>query len=882
MKILSLYMENFRVHRKLKVDFSAGLNLIGGANESGKTTVLQALQFGLFASYSTRGELLKNLQSVHSDELPLVRIEFELDGVKWLLEKKLATSMSLLSQHGKLTNQAAQERLNELLAVQPCGRFTVPWMNQQWQNLLSFQGLSGEDPKSYILQQLDDLNSGLQAKGVATLALGAFDQSMQEGLQQRYLEYFTDTKASKKKNARPALLQNQLDEEALKLADLEQKRESLQQNVKKAEQSQQQIGFYEDALARERVNLQQTEQQVELIKHLQQQLEAAQNALQLQQTLHQAITARLQGYRKSERNLQDYQQRAIELQQLLAQLEPVEQQQRQRENQLELTLQQQQGSLDALSVQLQQLDKQKLLESLSQQLGGLQQQSRQRQQQLKQRDELLRQLAALPIIKPKDYKQLHEDYIKNCGMQQSILNMGMSVELLEGRLQVQLDGQALQVGQSKTLVEDGELCIDGSTRLRLRMGRDAGLQQMRNEQSELQRSLQQRYQRYGVEQFEQLAEKQTQRRDLENRKAGLEQALQAYAANLDEQLQQCEAELAVIKEELENLPAVETERAELQRQLRQARQQADETGVELRQMRELLQQSAREMERYSQQQVTVELDIQRSRQEMEQQLQTDTLQQLEQQQLQQGKDCQEQQQQLAELERQLQALDPQVHLLDQKRLQQSISASETYLQQNRDNLVSARAVLNQMGGDNLEERYLVQAEKCRRVAEKLAGELLQQDALALLKQKFDAVQQQINETLNAPFGRIINDYTRLIFGRESDVECSIDRQAKNFSLDLRRDGQAIDFSQLSGGAREQLAAGVRLAFAETLCAQAPQAGKERCLPVVFDDAFVNSDFKRQEGVKRLLSLAAERGLQVIVLSCHAESYTGLAANHVML
>ena len=55
-----------------------------------------------------------------------------------------------------------------------------------------------------------------------------------------------------------------------------------------------------------------------------------------------------------------------------------------------------------------------------------------------------------------------------------------------------------------------------------------------------------------------------------------------------------------------------------------------------------------------------------------------------------------------------------------------------------------------------------------------------------------------------------------------------------------------------------------------------------CLPIVFDDAFVNSDADRQRALQRLLDLAASRGLQVIVLACRPESYATLGGVEVTL
>jgi uncharacterized protein YhaN len=86
-----------------------------------------------------------------------------------------------------------------------------------------------------------------------------------------------------------------------------------------------------------------------------------------------------------------------------------------------------------------------------------------------------------------------------------------------------------------------------------------------------------------------------------------------------------------------------------------------------------------------------------------------------------------------------------------------------------------------------------------------------------------------------------------------------------------------DFSQLSGGTKEQVAAAFRLAMAEILA-----EGHDGSLPIVFDDAFTNADDDRQHRLQRLLDLAADRGLQVIVFSCTPQDYAGLGACHISL
>jgi hypothetical protein len=64
----------------------------------------------------------------------------------------------------------------------------------------------------------------------------------------------------------------------------------------------------------------------------------------------------------------------------------------------------------------------------------------------------------------------------------------------------------------------------------------------------------------------------------------------------------------------------------------------------------------------------------------------------------------------------------------------------------------------------------------------------------------------------------------------------------------------------------------------------PEAAQFELLdkPIVFDDAFVNSDPVRTRAIQEMLDLAAARGLQVIVLTCNHRDYETLGAHLVEL
>mgnify|MGYP003308604329 CR=1 FL=1 len=88
---------------------------------------------------------------------------------------------------------------------------------------------------------------------------------------------------------------------------------------------------------------------------------------------------------------------------------------------------------------------------------------------------------------------------------------------------------------------------------------------------------------------------------------------------------------------------------------------------------------------------------------------------------------------------------------------------------------------------------------------------------------------------------------------------------------MRRGKKFYEFDQLSGGMREQLTAALRLSMADVL-----KSEHNGCLPLVFDDAFTNSDPKRVEIVKKMLQSAVDKGLQVILLTCDPKAYEKFA------
>ena len=135
--------------------------------------------------------------------------------------------------------------------------------------------------------------------------------------------------------------------------------------------------------------------------------------------------------------------------------------------------------------------------------------------------------------------------------------------------------------------------------------------------------------------------------------------------------------------------------------------------------------------------------------------------------------------------------------------------------------------------------------------------------LGLLRQKRAALAQR----LRAPLQVHLNHYLQILFPGASVeigdnlVPSAIHRQGAN-------GGEIGSFDDLSMGAREQMGIVARLAYADLMAA----AGKPTLL--ILDDALVHSDDDRLGRMKRVLYDAATRH-QLLVFTCHPEAWSDM-------
>ena len=163
-------------------------------------------------------------------------------------------------------------------------------------------------------------------------------------------------------------------------------------------------------------------------------------------------------------------------------------------------------------------------------------------------------------------------------------------------------------------------------------------------------------------------------------------------------------------------------------------------------------------------------------------------------------------------------------------------------------------------------RLLIAAEEVERDQREVADELLRAGAVRLLKQLYDVRRA----AMAAPWANLEARCSRML--------SAISAKPRSIRLNpdcgpgQSRDGNDwVDWLQLSSGAQEQLQLAYRLALGE---AYADRFGRQM---LVLDDVLVYTDPERHKRILEILKIGAEK-LQIFILTSHVSFYRGLVAD----
>jgi len=845
-------------------DLQAGINLIHGPNESGKSTLVRAIRAAFFERH--RSKSVEDLRPWgDSAAAPSIELSFEHGEHQWSLTKSfLQRKRCDLQVDGhSYSGEEAEEKLAELLGYQFPKKGASKEEHWGIPGLLWVEQGTGQDIEKAVEHAGDHLKSALNNL-VGEVASTGGDDVIQAVEKQRS-ELLTGTG-----KPRGEYLQLEKDRAELEgvIAELQARIEQYQAQVdrlgtltKEFERANRDRPW-EDARRR----MEQAQEQFRQVESLQAQ------QLREQETLDHVR----QNLNLLRQNLEQIQSQGKKLEQREADLRKAREtlaQEEARSPSVDSALQEARKAYDVALETVDQARQQETRTRLQQEITRLESQYKTLGQNLEKANDFQQKLEE--ARKQRQENRIDADLVRQARVTQRQLDEeGIRSQTIATRLTWQLEtGQSLQLNDEsidgkgeRRLLEETTLTIPGLGSLGITPGGE-DLASVRRTLAHLDQTLREHLRALGAPGVEEAEQKLARYRDAESRLKHTEDLLMSVAPQGLERLRtetrDTQADLEARKGELDallksagssgaNLPGLaeaervrkdaeqqlseaETARSKHQTAVLTARQNVENANREWQQLREELKNSQ------SQRQLRELADKISESEKRETTV-------------------------LANLE----ALDKRIREARPDLLQQDIQrfrqAAETQqkAQENREReLRDIRVRLEAWGAEGLEEQRSEKSGELEHINRRY-GELHRRaQALDLLLGVLTRKRQALTRRLQAPLQKHLDHYLSVLFP-EATLEVDEHLMPGRFT----RGNELGQMTELSFGAREQMGLISRLAYADLL----QEAGRPTL--IILDDTLVHSDAARLDGMKRILFDASQRH-QILLFTCHPENWQDL-------
>ncbi|KZR88348.1 AAA family ATPase [Synechococcus sp. MIT S9508] len=878
MRLIRCRLESIRRHRALEVSFAPGLTLIGGANESGKSSLVEAMHRTLFLRASATGAAIRDLRSATHAGHPQVEIDFDAAGHRWSLLKCFsgAGGTSRLSRAGQkaLLGGDAEDQLAVLLGVEEIigSRQVNRVLPTRWAHLWVMQGLAGRN-------LLDLSGEHYDLKRLITALEGQAEQSLQSPMDQQVYNHLEQLVASSLTSR--GVKQN---------SELWKRRRDVQQASEQQSEAQERLLSYEaacieldaneqalDQLECRAPEVQKRRRQLLALKDLQQQLAP----LRLQQSQWQQQLSALS------RLIKEMQAAETAMKVLRQELKVMNES----AETTSITLVDQRRACEQLDFKRQMLEerghalrRRQDQERLEQRIQEMRRHKEQRAKFEQQKSQLKQKLTALPSRDASDLAALQAQQSQLRELEIRLQSMASRVELQSSNMTVRLDGEQLGIGDVAERTGAFRLEVGEDVTLLVSPGEGTGLSTLMAEKTQCRSLLEQKLKLWGVNSLEAAEALLQTRTELQQQLAVLDarlrQLMEQQQSNLksDQDLEQLDQQLAELRQHPVD-PEIVVE-DDLAKALDDCRQSYQSVQQRVRSLREDCERVEREQKGFAKTLKDLQIRLERHEAQHAQQLQ-------------QQHEIESRHGSAQTIDFELKKVTHQCELLQDQLLVLSDNcglASGTKVETSLAELDDRELKLNRQRIDLNRERGSL-LERCERLGSRELHaeleeasnrlELAQQseeqetqlvESRVLLLKRFQDARADLSRRYSSPLRTSINRFIAPFLQHPGDSsELHFDASDGLKDLRLQRSGQSLEFSQLSGGLKEQLNAAVRLAIAEAL-----RDGHDGCLPLLFDDAFTNSDPSRLEAVGSMLRQAVDLGLQVVLLSCDPNPYREVA------
>lgn len=892
MIIQSVKLRNFKKHQSLDLTFNEKLNLVGGPNEAGKSTIAEAIHAALFFKHNGNSKEQRELQSITTDVGPYVELQFQLGTQVYTLKKTFLRGNSCtLSAAGQQTfaGAAAEEALANLLASEaPLG--SPSQAKGEWAHLWVWQGSSGNNPVQALASQQAKMFAQLQDLGVMAAMASEKDQMVAEIFTNKLGQIFTQTgrvrAGSSLFNAQQAF-----DEAEELYAELSREISSRENKSKEYSQKQNLLIELNENLNSLEIDREESQKKLDELRVLQERLKQEHALLENYQDKETELNAKLDAINSLKKEIQEIEQA---LQPLTDTIDTLEQ----RIQDLSETIAQEQGllselrkgesslkeELDFCELEVNILAKNEHLSALVEKLDKINGIG----STLKAYRE---ELGKLPLIEQSDldkWTKLEGQIHTAKGVLDAIAT---EVEVLNSEDQISLNGAKVQ--GKMLLTESSIFQLNGKDLLKITPGGGRSLDDATQEYLRAKGSLEDFKRSLGLQEKLQAVEIVRQREELinqisnESAKLGAlepKEKLQQSKTRAEGELSQLglqKNELLRLSPQLKDLQGfdfeihgkeIQQKRNAILLQIQEKSNWVDSSGKSLNELiakkNEVNQKTSSMRETLSNKKPRLALLEEQAGEEL------DSLGEIQANKIAQEAVCDQ-------IKLELDAMRPDQITTTYQRIQDVLKTKSEQYRDLELELAGLKGALNETGDKNLYVEQQAAFTKKKFLEDQLAGLRREGEAIQLLNTLFTEEQQVLTRNYVTPFAEKVQHYLRFIFGGTVTVSILSGPSGEFNGLEIYRDQfrdlGAIDFDKLSGGTKEQMAAAVRLAMAEVL---APAYGGH--LPMVFDDAFAYSDRDRLEALPDMLYSAAQNGLQIILLSCTPQDYAKLGATEISL
>jgi len=899
MKLLSATVRNYRVHRETTVSLDDDLVLVHGPNESGKSTLAEAIHSALFLKAKGTTALHDGMASDHGGD-PEVILEFEAGGRSHVLTKRFGSAtkaMTTLESEGEatLTGDSAEEALSILLKVEGAlgGRGVENRIMDRWAHLWVWQGQSNASPLNAIEESKDQLRAKLQAQAGHSILSSPVDEQVIADLSSWESQNFTNRglkTGSDLDKSEKALTTARENEENARIA-LGQ----LRQAATNYEQAEAGIERHGKNLSDAKTRLEGIEAQLKTVAALREQLKEKTRLRGEAEKALERLNESDSEIRDLESRLKEAEARAAPQKKSIEGLQVEEKEKkaayekaRDAREKASKTLAHARGVSEAWQAHCESLRQAKQTAELDKQLAKI-------EKLQNEAEKIKKKLAPLEDFTEAALKKLSKAEQEAQRAKLELEAYALQVEVLESDRDITLDGRAIAPGGKSTLSRAAELKVGSGTRLRLTPGGAENLEAARATSEKADKQLDEALKALGVDSVEPARERLRQRDNLSRDLASLEEQLEAGQAEAVRE-ERAGAEKTLAKSEARrDASAPDDAGLEFPDDPKASDSAAEEAHAALKSANEAYEtaETTEKAARRASEAANKTLAVAREASKA-QQKEIDDLKSKLDYAIKKSGDAAARSKavnaasaardQAVEAEqsvrKELEELGADQLDIDAQRLRASVEADGKKLADAKERKVVAQTQLD-TGGNRDPESELkeaeAEAERCQKRFDQLKH---QADVRRYLLEKLRAARQATTEALAKPLEEAVDPYLKSLFGgSRARLHWAADgSRLESFELDRTdRQNGLYEFENLSHGTREQVALALRLAMAQLLAAD-----HDGCLPLVLDDAFTHADKDRIEKLKTLLYQAAQQGLQIILLTCHPENYSGLSATEAAL